>query len=137
MAVRKCDPEEVGAAIVEMLQVYTAEVGEEIKKRALKICKEAKNRLRQTAPINKHSRGPHYAKSWKVKVVYQNRYESRVTVYNSKYQVSHLLENGHQLRQGGRLVGHVEARPHVAPVQQWTEETFLRECEEVLKSAGH
>lgn len=38
-------------------------------------------------------------------------------VYNKKhYQLTHLLEKGHQLRRGGRKIGDVKAFEHIAPV---------------------
>lgn len=41
------------------------------------------------------------------------------SVYNKKYyQLTHLLEKGHQLRKGGRKVGNVKAFEHIAPVNE-------------------
>lgn len=39
------------------------------------------------------------------------------SVYNKKnYQLTHLLEKGHQLSRGGRAIGNVRAFEHIAPV---------------------
>ena len=41
------------------------------------------------------------------------------SVYNKKnYQLTHLLEKGHQLRRGGRTYGNVKAFEHIAPVNE-------------------
>ena len=41
------------------------------------------------------------------------------SVYNKKhYQLTHLLEKGHQLRRGGRQIGNVKAFEHIAPVNE-------------------
>ena len=41
------------------------------------------------------------------------------SVYNKKhYQMTHLLEKGHQLRRGGRQIGNVKAFEHIAPVNE-------------------
>lgn len=41
------------------------------------------------------------------------------SVYNKKhYQLTNLLEKGHQLRRGGRQIGNVKAFEHIAPVNE-------------------
>ena len=41
------------------------------------------------------------------------------SVYNKKhYQLTHLLEKGHQIRNGGRAVGEAAAFAHIAPVNE-------------------
>lgn len=41
------------------------------------------------------------------------------SVNNKKhYQLTHLLEKGHQLRRGGRQIGNVKAFEHIAPVNE-------------------
>ena len=47
-------------------------------------------------------------------------------IYNKKhYQLAHLLEKGHALKQGGRTVGHAQAFPHLAPVAERAENELL------------
>ena len=47
----------------------------------------------------------------------------QATVWNEKhYQLTHLLEKGHALRDGGRSA----AFPHIAPVEQKCEDELIR-----------
>lgn len=96
---------------------------EEIKRAANKAFEEtaaaAAKSLRQGGPYQE--RTGKYTKDW----AYDSRSgrTSAITglngysVYNRKhYQLTHLLEKGHQLRRGGRAVGNVKAFEHIAPV---------------------
>lgn len=70
------------------------------------------NKLQQTSPKRK-KKGGAYAKSWTSDVEEGRTFRS-ATVYNKNhYQLSHLLENGHATRNGGRT----NPRVHIAPVE--------------------
>jgi len=65
-----------------------------------------------------------YRKGWRAKKV-----KGKWIVHNAtNYQLTHLLEKGHALANGGRS----NAYPHIAPVEQEMIEEFEREIREVL-----
>lgn len=110
--------------ILSTYEAIMAEYGEDCKKVitecAKEVGKEAADRLKQTSP----SRSGAYAKSWAMSVLPQAKSKVHVVVHNmDRYRLTHLLENGHVSRNGtGRTFGFVEARPHIAPVEDWAAE---------------
>lgn len=73
--------------------------------------------LKATSP--KGSTGK-YAKGWKTKAQ-----DGGQVVYNEKqYQLTHLLENGHDVVVNGKKVGHAKAYPHIKPAEQKGVEQF-------------
>ena len=54
-----------------------------------------------------------YKKSWRKKTEGKNTSKPEMVVYSGQYQITHLLENGHVKKGGGRVRGY----PHVAPAQ--------------------
>jgi len=70
-----------------------------------------------------------YAKGWKSKRE-RGRYNVGAVVYGESgtYQIAHLLEHGHALRNGGRAKEFV----HIAPVEEWAiDEAFERMVEKL------
>mgnify|MGYP003319927550 CR=1 FL=1 len=65
-----------------------------------------------------------YSKSWKKKIE-KSRIGSNCVIYNEKYYLTHLLENGHANRDGGRT----PAKPHIAPVNESIQKDFEEEIE--------
>ena len=65
-----------------------------------------------------------YRKGWRAKKV-----NGKWVVHNATdYQLTHLLEKGHALANGGRA----KAYPHIKPVEQELIEEFEREIRELL-----
>lgn len=113
-------------AIMKDLEKY-AEVGTEAMKEAVKeSAKAVKKRINSSAPV----RTGKYAKSWKTKTTKESANMLQITVYSpSRYMLSHLLENGHAKRGGGR----VQAIPHIRPAEQVGIKKLEDDLERALK----
>ena len=71
-----------------------------------------------------------YAKSWAVKKTKESSEKLEVTVHSkNRYQLAHLLEYGHALRNGGRA----KAQPHIAPAEEHGITTLEKAIEKALK----
>lgn len=122
----KIDIDELSNAIMGELTSYAEEVTEELKKDVKDTADECVAMLKQKSPKDSGE----YRKGWKVAAVYESKSDIRVSVYNSKKpQLTHLLENGHATRDGGR----VEGTPHIAPTEKYAEEKLMAKVKVGLK----
>lgn len=83
------------------------------------VSKEAVQKLRNTSPRKTGS----YAKGWGVK----REGEMDVVVHNrTDYQLTHLLENGHVIRNKKGTYGRTSGIKHIAPVEEWASDELPR-----------
>ena len=87
--------------------------------------KEAVQELRNANPpgSGRYGSWKAYNKGWTVTQTKRDKREHKsATVHNKDhYQLTHLLEKGHALAQGGRA----KAFPHIAPVAERVEEKLI------------
>lgn len=114
----KVSIDELANVLILTLEAYGDEVNEVVKDEVRAAAKDAAKELRKTSP----KKTGEYAKGWKYKTAFESAEDIRMSVYNStKPQLTHLLEHGHAKVNGGR----VEAKVHIAPVKNKTEERLV------------
>lgn len=113
-------------AIMKDLTKYADLATEDMKTAVKKSANVVKRKINSSAPV----RTGKYAKSWRTKTTKENANEMQITVFSpSRYMLSHLLENGHAKRGGGR----VQAIPHIAPAEQAGIKMLEEDIEKALK----
>lgn len=121
------DVDELAGLISEYMSNYSEEVTDNVKKAvdvvADEVNQEIKKHIRFKQPTGK------YVKSFRIKTSYEDRFNKRKTWYvaNGQHRLTHLLEKGHALIQGGRS----RAYPHI----KYGEELAQRRMEELAKEA--
>jgi hypothetical protein len=111
--------------VMNGLEEYAELTADVLKKEIQEAGKVAKQQISQTAP-RKTGR---YAKSWAVKKISETSNSLEVTVHSrNRYMLTHLLENGHAKRGGGR----VAAIPHIAPAEETAIQSLERNIEREL-----
>lgn len=112
--------ENLASEIMKGLEEYSDMATDEVKKEVRKTANSVKKEIEANAPVGATKK---YSKSWSVKKERETSHSIELVVHSkNRYQLAHLLEKGHVLRQGGR----VSAKPHIAPA----EAKGIRELEE-------
>lgn len=110
---------DISLEIANRLSEFTEDVQEALKQSVDDVTQQAVDTLKCTSPKRKKK----YAKSWTRKKIAQG-----YIIYNKRYYLTHLLENGHAKRGGGR----VEGIKHIEPVEQQTIKTFEQKVRQAL-----
>jgi len=113
--------DDISKEIANALAEYTDEVTEGIEEAKKDVSKTTVKKLKVKSPELTGD----YAKGWRAKKVGSN-----YVVYNkTDYQLTHLLEYGHALREGGR----VRAIPHIRPAEEEAIEEYVERVERVIR----
>ena len=114
----------------EILNSYSVEVRRATSNAQDKVAKQAVQKLKNTSPKKSGS----YAKGWAVKREKGRDGIPIVTVHNkTDYQLTHLLENGHVIRNAKGEFGRFNGIKHIAPVEEWANDEVVEEIERELK----
>ena len=111
--------ESVAAQMKDLLDEVNKDVETSAKKNIQTVAKESVQKLKNTSPVKTGS----YAKGWGTK----KRGEMDVIVHNrTDYQLTHLLENGHVIRNKKGTFGRTHGIKHIAPVAEWAVDELPR-----------
>lgn len=116
--------DQMAVLITKSLEDYKDLAISELKKAAKKAAKSIKEDIKTNAPYKTGQ----YRDSWTVKTVTDDNSKIELVVHNkNRYMLTHLLENGHAKRGGGRVAG----IPHIKPA----EERGVKQFEDDIKAA--
>lgn len=120
-------------AIIKNLQGYTNDVTDGVKKAVDTVAKEVNDTIKSHITFKQHT--GKYVKSFRIKKTYEDGYKKVNTWYVKapEYRLTHLLENGHAIRNGGRA----KAYPHIKYGEEIAEQRMVELSEGAIKNAGH
>lgn len=114
--------------IKEILSEYSEDIQDGITEEAQSIARQGVDELRNTSP----KRTGKYRKGWRVKTEKGKGYVECIVHNATDYQLTHLLEKPHALRNGGTS----KPKVHIAPVEQKCVRAFEKGVENIIKNGG-
>lgn len=128
MAVIKVD--DLEKAVDEILTKYFDGMVDGANELVAKVAAETVLELKSKSPRSDR-KGSHYADSWKLRQTARMKASSEVEIYNSKYQLTHLLEHGHVKVVHGKVLGFTDARPHIKSAEEKAINKLVKGIEEL------
>ncbi len=117
--------------VKDILNEYSTDVQEGIEATAKNIANQVVADLKATTGTYKIRTGK-YNKGWRINTKAGRGYVNH-TVWNATdWQLTHLLENGHTTRNGGRTRAFV----HIRPVEEKYVAQYTKDVEKVIKNGG-
>lgn len=120
--------DELQMIIDSVLTSYSKDVKNAITESAKEVAEDGKDQLKKTSP----KRTGKYRQGWRVKTR-EGATFVHCTIHNAtKYQLTHLLENGHLNRDGSRT----RAIPHIAPVEEYVQKEYIKKVENAIRGGA-
>ena len=120
---KRIKPIDLSATVEALLAEFGEEVYDAVNTSVDEVTEEATDKLRAINHWANTGTGA-YAGSWTNDKIRKSRVSTAKVVHNEEhYRLTHLLENGHVIRNGtGRTFGRTGKYPHIAPVNDWANE---------------
>ena len=115
----------VSIQMQKILDEFDDRVNDVLAQAAGETADESADKLRNTSP----RRSGEYANGWTVKKLSRGD----VVVHNTHYQLTHLLENGHVIKNKKGTYGRTRGIKHIKPVETWANKEFQQKIERGLK----
>lgn len=118
--------------INDILNEYSNDIQEGITVTAINVAENGKNKLKVTSP----KKTGDYRKGWRVDKR-KGKGFVHTTIYNATdWQLTHLLERPHVIRNQYGTWGTSKPQVHIEPVEKECIETYKRNVEQVIKNGG-
>lgn len=127
------DVNQLAAAIGHELQSYSDDVSEKVGEAVQIVAKEVNDEIKQHVTFQE--RTGNYVKAFRIKKVNTGSKYNHSRIWHVKspqYRLTHLLEHGHVLRNGGRT----RAFPHIIYGEQLAERRMQELTEQAVQDAG-
>lgn len=121
--------ESISVQLEKIMKAYGDRVKDAYNVSVNRVSREAVTRLRNTSPKRKGE----YARGWTLKRIRARGGLTDVIVHNKVYQLTHLLEKGHLIRNKYGEYGRAPAYPHIKPVEEWANDELPNEIERELE----
>lgn len=118
----------ISAQIKDILDEYEGKVQDVANDAIGSVSKQSAQKLKDTSPKNTGS----YAKGWSVKKQDSRGIKTAIVYNRTDYQLTHLLENGHIIRNKKGVYGRTNGIKHIAPVEEWAQDELPAEIERKL-----
>jgi len=118
--------------ITKILNEYSKDIQDGITEKTIEVAKYGANKLKNTSP----KKTGKYKKGWRVNT--EKSFTSiKCTIHNATdYQLTHLLEKEHLLRNGQLYSPKKSGTIHIAPVEEECIKKYTSEVEEIIKKGG-
>lgn len=114
--------------IVDILNDYSQDIQDGITEEAQRVAKKGVSELKNSSPKRTGS----YRKGWRVNTTKGKGYVECIIHNATNYQLTHLLEKPHALRNGRTSTPKV----HILPVEQQCVSEYERNVESIIKNGG-